>query len=131
MNDPVQNIEFICGKNNKYLQIRNSYLEFDITVQDPTARFNASAEIRLVNNVFAYRFKEGVIPITGGMEIENVKFLGQVSTIMWPLTSKHGDLLSYFVKFNDEDAAINITSLKQMLIDNHTVAVNRGKVKGH
>ena len=31
LNDPDQNIEFIFGKNNKYHQIGNSYLQFDIT----------------------------------------------------------------------------------------------------
>ena len=130
LNDPDQNIEFIFGENNNYHQIGNSYLQFDITVQDPTAGFNANAEIRLVNNAFAYCFKEGVISTTGGMEIEHVKFLGQVPTIMRSLTSKDGDLLSHFDKFNDGDTNAAITSLKQMLIDNHTVAVNRGKVKG-
>ena len=132
LNDPDQNIEFIFGENNKYHQIGNSYLQFDITIQDPTAGFGANAEIRLVNNAFAHCFKEGVIQTTGGMEIENIKFLGQVSTIMRSLTSKDGDLSSHFDKFNDGDtnASINNTSLKQMLIDNHTIPVNRGKVKG-
>ena len=132
LNDPDQNIEFIFGENNNYHQIGNSYLQFDITVQDPAAGFNANAELRLVNNAFAHCFKEGVIQTTGGMEIENIKFLGQVSTIMRSLTSKDGDLLSHFDKFNDGDtnASINNTSLKQMLIDNHTEPVNRGKIKG-
>ena len=101
LNDPDHNIEFIFGENNNFHQIGNSYLQFDITVQDPTAGFNANAEIRLVNNAFAYCFKEGVIQTTGGMELENIKFLGQVSTIMRCLTSKDGDLLSHFDKFND------------------------------
>ena len=132
LNDPDQNIDFIFGENNNYHQIGNSYLQFDITVQDPTAGFCANAEIRLVNNAFAHCFKEGVIQTTGGMEIENIKFLGQVSTIMRSLTSRDGDLLSHFDKFNDGDtnASINNTSLKQMLIDNYTEPVNRGKVKG-
>ena len=40
--------------------------------------------------------------------------------------------LTHFDKFSDGDtnAAINNTSLKQMLNDNHTMPVNRGKVKG-
>ena len=132
LNDPDQNIEFIFGENNNYHQIGNSYLQFDITVQDPIAGFNANAEIRLINNAFAHCFKEGVIQTTGGMELENIKFLGQVSTIMRALTSKDGDLLSHFDNFNDGDRndSITNTSLKQMLIDNHTEPVNRGKVKG-
>ena len=132
LNDPDEYIEFILGEKINYHQIGNSYIQFDITVQDPTARFNANAEKRLVNNAFAHCFKEGDILTTGGMELENIKFLGQVSTIMRSLNSKDGDLLPHFEKFSDGDtnAAINNTSLKQMLIDNHTMPVNRGKVKG-
>ena len=73
LNDPDQNIEFIFSENKNYHQIENPYLQFDITVQDPTAGFNANAEIRLVNNAFAHCFKEGVISTTGGLEIENKK----------------------------------------------------------
>ena len=126
----ISNSVFI--ENNIHHQIGNSYLQFDITVQDPTAGFNANAETRLVNNAFAHCFKKGVLSTTGGMEIENIKFLGQVSFFMRCLTSKDGDLLSIFDKFNDGDinASINNTSLKQILIDNHSVAVHRGKVKG-
>ena len=132
LNDPDQNIEFIFGENNNYHQIGNSYLQFDITVQDPSAGINANAEIRLVNNAFAHCFKEGIVQTTGGMEIGNIKFSGQVSTIMRSLTSKVGDLLSHFDKYNDGDtnASINNTPLKHMLIDNHTQPINRGKVKG-
>ena len=94
LNDSSQNITFIFGENNNYHQLGNSYLEFDITVRDPTAGFNNFAEIRLVNNGFAFCFSEASVATTGGMEIEHVKFLGQVSTIMRALTSKDGDLLS-------------------------------------
>ena len=92
LNDPDLNIEFIFGENNNYHQIGNSYLQFDITIQDPTEGFNANAEIRLVNDAFAHCFKEGAISTTGGMDLENITFFGQVSTIMRSLTSKDGDL---------------------------------------
>ena len=51
---------------------------------------------------------------------------------MRSLTSKDGDLLSHFDKINDGDtnASLENTSLKEMLIDNHSVAVNRGKIEG-
>ena len=54
------------------------------------------------------------------MEIEHVKFSGQVSTIMRSLTSK--DLLSHFDNINEGNTAadFNSTSFKQMLIDNLT-----------
>ena len=132
LNDPDQSVEFIFGENINYHRIGNSYLEFDLTVQDPTAGFNANAELRLIINAFAHCFKAGLISTTGGMDIEHVKSLGQISTIIRSSTSKDGDLLSHFDKLNngDTNASIKDSSLKQMLIDNHTVPVKRGKIKG-
>ena len=71
------------------------------------------------------------------MEIENVIFLGQISTIMRSSTSKDGNLLSQFDNINedigvDENATsdnIRSTSLQKMLVRNHTEA-NRGKIRG-
>ena len=65
------------------------------------------------------------------MEIEHVKFLGQISTIMRSLTSKDGDLLSHFDNNNEGSTAVDFSStpIKQMLFGNHTVEVNRGKLK--
>ena len=67
------------------------------------------------------------------MENEHLKILGQYSTFMRSLTSKDGDKLSHFHNINEENtaAAFNSTSFKQRLIDNHTVEVNKGKIKGH
>ena len=52
---------------------------------------------------------------------------------MRSLTSKGGDKLSHFhnIKEGNTEADFNSTSFKQMLIDNHTVEVNKGKIKGH
>ena len=83
-----------------------------------------------MNNAFAYCFKESFPATTGGMEIEQVKFLGQVSTIMRALSSKDGILLSHFDNIDETENGIIISSLKQLLIDNHTED-NRGKIKGH
>ena len=134
LNDPDHNIEFIFGDNNNYHQIGNSYLQFDITLrpQIPANAFNDVSPIRLVNNAFAHCFKEGVINTTGGMEIENIKFLGQVSTIMKALISKDGDLLSQFDNINEGETEDNIrsTSLHKMLINNYDDDANRGKIKG-
>ena len=135
LNDPDQNIEFIFGENNNYHQIGNSYLQFDITVRKAdNNNFNNDAAvnevIRLVNNGFAHCFKEGIIQTTGGLKIENIKFVGIVSTIMRALTSKDGDLLSHFDQIDESAVESNNTSLKRMLINNHTEAVNRGKIKG-
>ena len=60
LNDPDQNVEFIFGENNNYHQIGNSYLEFDITVRNTAGNFiDDGSNIRLINNAFAYCFKEG------------------------------------------------------------------------
>ena len=66
------------------------------------------------------------------MENENVKFLGQISPIMRYLTSKDGDLLSHFDNINEGNTPVdfNSTSFKQILIHNHTVEANKGKIKG-
>ena len=77
MNDPDQNVEFIFGENNNYLQVGNSHFDFDIPARKANGNiFNftndaATNEVkRLASNAFAYCFKEGTISITGGMEIE-------------------------------------------------------------
>ena len=63
------------------------------------------------------------------MDLEDIKNVGQVSTIMRLLTSKDGDLSSYFDK-NGEAVMDNNNSLKQMLINNLSEAVNKDKIKG-
>ena len=67
------------------------------------------------------------------MQIELIKFLGQIPTIMRSLTSKDGDLLYHFDKTKEGNTAafFNSTPFKQVLIDNHTVEVNKGKFRGH
>ena len=137
LNDSVQNIKFIFGKNNNYHQIGNAYLEYDITIQPQGAGFNNDAAIRLTNNGLAFVFQEGVLSTTSSSNLEHNKFLGQVSTIMGVLTDKDADLISQFDNINEEIGAdanatsdnIRTTSLQKMLIQNHEPA-NRGKIKG-
>ena len=45
LNQPEQHIEFIFGENNNYHQIANAYLEYDITVRNPTAVFDNNSRI--------------------------------------------------------------------------------------
>ena len=133
LNDSNQNVECIFGENNNYHQIGNVYLEFDITfrkVVDPPVNFANADQIRLTNNVFAFCFTQATLSTTGGMDLEDVKYVGQVSTIMRLLTSKDGDLSSYFDK-NGEAVINNDNPLKQILINNHAVDANKGKIKGH
>ena len=59
LNQSDQNIEFIFGENNNYHQIGNAYLEFNITVRKhDTTNFHNDDPVRLVNNGFAFCFKE-------------------------------------------------------------------------
>ena len=129
LNDSNQNFEFIFGENNNYHQIGNAYLEFDITVRNTAGNFTNASVIRLVNNAFAFCFKEASITTTGGMDIEVNKYVGPVSTIMRILTSKDGDLSSYFDK-NGEAVPDNDNPLKEILINNHPQEVNKGRIKG-
>ena len=64
------------------------------------------------------------------MDLEDIKYVGQVSTIMRLLTSKDSDLSSYFDK-NGESVINDDNPLKKILINNHAIQANKGKIKGH
>ena len=83
MNQSDQNIEFIFGENNTYHQIGNGYLGFNIIVRkNDDTNFHYDDPVRLVNNVFAFCFKEARLSTTLGSDIEINKFVGPVSTIL-------------------------------------------------
>ena len=142
LNQSDQNIEFISGENNNYHQIGNAYLEFNITVRkNDTTNFHNNDPVRLVNNGFAYCFKEARLTTSIGSDIEINKFRGQVSTIMRAISNKDGDLLSQFDNINENDipvlnrladlpTQIQSTPHQKMLINNHTDA-SKGKIKGY
>ena len=135
LNDSNQIVEFIFDENNSYYQIGNAYLEFDITIRKVVAapadpNFENGDQIRLINNAFAYCFSQATLSTTGGMDLEDIKYVGQVSTNMRLLTSKDGDLSCYFDK-NAETVLDNDNPLKQILINNHAVEANKGRIKGH
>ena len=129
LNDSDQNIEFIYGQINNYHQIGTVYLLYEMTIEDVAVAANRvlvnGDSIRLVNNAFAYCFKEARLNTTGGPDIDHNKYLGQVSTIMRALTSKDGDLVSHSDKIDESEA-----ELHHHFINNHNLAVNKGKVKG-
>ena len=134
LNDSNQNVEFIFGENNNYHQIGNSYLEFDITIRKVVAapadpNFVNGDQIRLINNAFAYCFSQATLSTTGGMDIEDIKYVGQVSTIMRLITSKNADLSSYFDK-DGESVIDDNNPLKQILINNHDADDTKGRKKG-
>ena len=129
LNDSNQNIDFIFGENNNYHQIGIAYIEFDITVRDSAGNSTNASAIRLVNNAFACRFKQTTLATTGGMGLEDIKYVGQVSKTMRLLTSKDSDLSSCFDK-NAEKALNNNNPSKEILINNHAEEKNKGKIKG-
>ena len=107
MNQSDQNIEFIFGENNKYHQIGNAYLEFNITVRkNDDSNFHYDDPIRLVKNGFAFCFKEARLSTSLGSDIEINKFCGQVSTFMRAISNKNGDLASQFDKIIENDIPV-------------------------
>ena len=93
-----------------------------------TTNFIKTDQIRLINNDFAYCFTQATLSTTGVMDLEDIKYVGQVSTIMRLFTSKDSEL-SYFDK-NGESVINDDNPLKQILINNHGVEANKGKIKG-
>ena len=71
LNQSDQNIEFIFGENNNYHQIGNGYLEFNITIRkNDTTRFHREDPVRLVNNGYAFCFKEARLSTNIGSGID-------------------------------------------------------------
>ena len=107
INQSYQNIDFIFGENSNYHQIGDSYLEFNITVRkNGDTNFHHEDPVRLVNNGFAFCFKEARLSITIGSDIEINNICGQVSTIMRAISNKDGDLLSQFDNINENENPI-------------------------
>ena len=104
-------------------------VEKDVAVATKRVLANGDAN-RLVNNAFAYFFKEARLSTTGGSDIEHNNYCGQISTIMTALTIKEGYLLSHFDKIDESKAEIENTSLIQHFIKNHDVAAIKSKIKG-
>ena len=135
LNDFDQNIDFIFGENNNYHQIGNAYLHYELAIEKNFAvaanrvLVNGDA-IRLVNNAFAYCFKEATLSTTSDLNIEHNNNVGEVSNITRALTSKDGDLLSHFDKNDESEAELENTSLHHHLINNHNLVANKRKIKG-
>ena len=119
LNQFDQNIEFIFGENNNYHQLGKGYLEFDITLtKNDTTNFHEDDPIHLVNNPFAFRFKQAHLSTTMGGDIEHNNFCGQVSTIMRVLSNKDADLLSQFdINENDIPLLEILINLQPHILD--------------
>ena len=127
--------KFYFGENHIFIQVGNGYLEFDIRIRRADGNaFTIVAPgndiIRLVNNAFDYTIHDARISASAGVEIEQNKYVGPISTIMRLVTQKDGDLSTYFDVVDESENGINNSSLKQILINNHTEA-NRGLIRGH
>ena len=71
LNQSDQNIELVLSEHNNYHQIGNGYLEFNITVRkNDTTNFHNDDPVRLVNNAFAFCFKEARLSTSIGGDIE-------------------------------------------------------------
>ena len=142
LNRSDQNIEFISGGNNNYLQIGNAYSEFNITVREnDDTNFHNDDPVRLVNNRFVFCFEGARLSPSVGADIEINNSCGQVSTNMRVISNKDGDLISQFENICENDIPIlerlvsfppqiRDTHHYKMLIDNHTDA-KKGKLKGY
>ena len=64
----------------------------------PNPDFIIGDVIRVVNSVFADTPKQARLARTGGTDIEENEYVGNVSNFIRILTSKDGDLLSHFDK---------------------------------
>ena len=129
-------IKFYFGENHNFIQVGNGYLEFDIRIRrddgNPFIVVNPARTdvIRLVNNAFAYTIHDARISTSAGVEIEQNKYVGPISTIMRLITEKDGDLSTYFDIIDESEGEINNTSLRKILINNHTEA-NQGLIRGY
>ena len=134
LNQSDQYIGFLFGEINNYHQIGNGYSVFDITVRkSDSTNFHHDHPIRLVNNAFAFSFREARLSTTLGSDIEINKFCGQISTIMRVISNKDGDLLSPFDNINENGIPVverladfppqfRSTPHQELLINNHTDA---------
>ena len=140
LNQSDQNFEFIFAENKHYHQIGNAHLEINTTVRkNDDTNFHNEDPVRLLNNGFAFCFKEARLGTTLGSDIKINKFCGEVFTLMEAISIEDGDLLSQFDNINENDVPIlerlaNLppqirdTLHQKMLIDNLTDA-NKGKIK--
>ena len=91
-------IKFYFGENYNFIQVGDGYLKFDIKVRKANnANFlvadnNTNELKRLVNNAFVYTIHVARISTSAGVEIEQNKYVGPVSTIMRLVTQKDVEL---------------------------------------
>ena len=120
LNNPDQKTHFNFGHINNYPQIGSAYIQNDISVRTAIAipgnpMFQGTNVIRVDNIAFAYTVNDARLNKTGYSVLEHKIYVGQVSRIMGILSSKDGDLISYFDEFNETEAETLDSSLEQAL----------------
>ena len=107
--------KFYFVENHYFFQVGNGYLELDIRFRRADGNpFTIVAPgndiIRLVNNAFAYTNHDARISTSAGVEIEQKKYVGPISTIMRLVTQKDGDLSTYFDIIDESENGIDDSS---------------------
>ena len=83
VNSEKSNIKFYFGENHNFIQVCNGFLENDINIRKAdNTNFADDDVIRLVNNAFAYTVHDARTSSVSGVEIEQNKFDGPISTIL-------------------------------------------------
>ena len=133
-----QDFDLFFGESKNFYQISNGYFEFEVPSRKNGGNSNivngdsnVDEPIRLANNAFAYVFSIATLLTTGHEETEQKYYQDHVSTVIRLLTSRDGDLLSYFEKIGDTQIGIKGSSFSRILIGIHEEVANGGKVKRH
>ena len=129
---------FFSKKNNNCHQTCKKYLEFQLTLGKNRVDFkrndvdsNVDEHIRLMSFAFAHAFSIATISTRGGMDLEQNKYVGLLSSKKRISTSsKEGDLIPYFDKVDKTWEGKRRSSLSRIIFDNHQPLANGGKIKG-
>ena len=83
LNDSDQSFEIINGESNSYHQVANVCLQYEMKKEKDVAVLGSKViadgdVIRLVNNAFAFCFKEARLSTTVRSDVELNKYCGQV-----------------------------------------------------
>ena len=131
VNSENSNFKFFFGENHKFIQVGNGYLEIALKKRkSDKTNFADGDVVRLVNDAFAYTIHDAKFSTSSGVEIEQYKFVGPISIILRLLAKKGGDLSIYFDIIDESETAMDNSSLKQKLINDHSND-NKCIIRGH
>ena len=135
--DENQSNNFFSREKMNFIPVGNAFLVFKIKVRKAdntifvvSGDVNTKEVIRFVNNALAFTIHDARNSTSSGGELQQNKFCRSFSTIVRLLTQREGDISTYFDIIDESEGGSNTSSLKQLLLNNHTEA-NRGIVKGN